>query len=140
MNVYFKAITWIIVLLAIDLVSKYLFFDSGLLPRVFEPHFNTGISFSIAANQLIVEIITILFIICLIRLTYTKKIEPVVSVLLIAGALGNLLDRILLGGVRDFIRLWLGPVFNIADVYITLGACYLVIFEIIGKNQNSISH
>lgn len=60
---YFKIIGVIFVLLGIDLYTKYLFFDLGLLPNRFEATLNTGISFSIPVNQLAVEIVTIVFII-----------------------------------------------------------------------------
>lgn len=65
-------------------------------------------------------------------------------VLLFAGALGNFLDRVMLGYVRDFINFVIFgydfPVFNIADIAIVMGVC-LVIIEIIfedyvyGKNK-----
>ncbi|MFA7284795.1 MAG: signal peptidase II [Candidatus Absconditabacterales bacterium] len=132
---HFKIIASVIALLAIDIVTKYLFFNLELLPGIFEATFNTGISFSISINQVMVQIITIIFIGVLARLTNKKTIHPRIGILLIAGALGNLVDRILLGGVRDFIWLGFGPVFNIADVCITLGACYLVIFEFIGNRK-----
>ena len=55
-------------------------------------------------------------------------------VLLFSGALGNFIDRVALGYVRDFINfIILGydfPVFNIADIAIVLGVC-LIIVEII---------
>ncbi len=55
-------------------------------------------------------------------------------VLLFAGALGNFLDRVMLGYVRDFINFVIFgydfPVFNIADISIVIGVC-LIIIEII---------
>jgi signal peptidase II len=48
----------------------------------------------------------------------------------LAGAIGNLIDRINLGYVIDFIALhyqnWYFPVFNVADVCITIGAIILI--------------
>ena len=49
--------------------------------------------------------------------------------LIVGGALGNFIDRICLGGVRDFIELKFieFPIFNFADVFLTCGViCYLV--------------
>ena len=46
--------------------------------------------------------------------------------LVFAGALGNYADRLLRGYVVDFVHLNHWPVFNLADVYVTLGALVLV--------------
>lgn len=60
--------------------------------------------------------------------------------LIIGGALGNVVDRIRLGYVVDFIdvyyRDWHWPAFNIADSAITVGAVSLLIFGIFGPQQN----
>lgn len=53
------------------------------------------------------------------------------AILLIAGALGNTIDRIFLSGVRDFI--FIGnrfPVFNIADILLTCGIILVIISEL----------
>lgn len=44
--------------------------------------------------------------------------------LLLAGALGNVVDRIRLGAVVDFIQIYWWPTFNLADVYIVLAALF----------------
>lgn len=124
------AIFW---LLLIDLISKYLFFDMELLPKVFEASFNTGISFSIPVNQLFVEWITVAFLIGVWIAYYKGRIHPVIATLIIAWWLGNLLDRIFLWWVRDFIWLWFWPIFNIADIYINLAVVYYILFELSNK-------
>jgi signal peptidase II len=48
---------------------------------------------------------------------------------LFAGAAGNILDRLYLGWVRDRIDLGFFPVFNLADVYITLWGVILLYSE-----------
>lgn len=47
------------------------------------------------------------------------------AVLILAGAIGNLFDRITLGFVVDFLDFRVWPVFNGADSFITVGACLL---------------
>ena len=51
--------------------------------------------------------------------------------LVLGGAVGNLIDRVLLGHVTDFIQVWFGswafPSFNIADAGISVGAAFLII-------------
>ncbi|GAB2894323.1 signal peptidase II [Microbulbifer echini] len=65
------------------------------------------------------------------RLPSLKRWEPCALALILGGALGNLWDRILLGYVRDFISVYYGswhfPVFNVADMGISIGAAMLVI-------------
>lgn len=54
--------------------------------------------------------------------------------LILGGAVGNLLDRLLQGGVTDFIEVRIGtfhwPAFNVADSAITVGA-FMVVFELL---------
>lgn len=51
--------------------------------------------------------------------------------LVLGGAIGNLIDRIRLGYVTDFIQVWFGswafPSFNVADAAISVGAAFLII-------------
>ena len=57
--------------------------------------------------------------------------------MVLAGALGNLYDRIFLGGVRDFINFhfitW--PAFNVADVCISVGCCLLVLMMLFERRR-----
>jgi signal peptidase II len=62
--------------------------------------------------------------------------------LIIAGALGNLTDRIRLHEVVDFLNFHIGrfywPAFNLADVYITIGIVYLLIYTMVsGRKEES---
>jgi signal peptidase II len=43
------------------------------------------------------------------------------------GAVGNLIDRLTIGSVTDFVSIWRFPVFNVADLCITLGAIVLIL-------------
>jgi len=54
--------------------------------------------------------------------------------LILAGALGNLIDRLMLGYVIDFLDLRIWPVFNVADSAITIGAALLAYSIIRGRN------
>ena len=61
--------------------------------------------------------------------------------LVLGGAVGNLIDRLLLGHVTDFIQVWFGswafPSFNVADAGISVGAALLIIDALFlsGKEQ-----
>ncbi len=74
------------------------------------------------------------YILCFSRLTHIKKLG--FSVLL-GGAIGNWIDRIIRGQVTDFFLLhyneYCFPVFNMADVFISSGMILLIIEEVIFK-------
>jgi signal peptidase II len=59
--------------------------------------------------------------------------------LLAAGAFGNGLDRLAHGHVVDFIHLTHWPVFNVADIYITVGAVLLILATRNRNNQDRLS-
>ncbi len=103
------------------------------------PILNTGGGFGIFPNQTLlfisISILTIIFIIYTLLkkrgqcpfLTITKKgaVPFFPLVMILAGTLGNLVDRLRLGAVIDFIDFKVWPVFNIADSCITVGAFLL---------------
>lgn len=60
--------------------------------------------------------------------------------MIVGGALGNLHDRIFYNAVPDFIDFHVGNfhwfVFNVADIFITLGVICMIFMEFIGNNNN----
>lgn len=97
---------------------------------------NTGSAFGLLANQtfliIVISIAALLFILLFLRyISPTTTLSIVAIGLLMGGALGNLIDRLRLGSVTDFIyfRLWGDfhwPAFNIADASIVVGVCLLI--------------
>ncbi len=61
--------------------------------------------------------------------------------LILGGAVGNLIDRVYLGHVIDYIQVWLGsypwPAFNIADAAISVGAVLLLLTSFAGVGKPS---
>ncbi|MFA5872036.1 MAG: signal peptidase II [Parcubacteria group bacterium] len=57
-------------------------------------------------------------------------------ILILSGGISNLVDRLTQGCVIDFINLKIWPVFNLADVYITIGIAMLAL-KILNKNPRS---
>ncbi len=59
--------------------------------------------------------------------------------LIIGGLIGNLIDRVVLGYVTDYLEFYLGsyafPVFNLADMAIVIGVILLIIHEIRGEKN-----
>ena len=119
-------------LLGFDWLSKYLFCDLWIWQnlRLFEPVINHGISWGISANRYVVIIFSLLWLVLFFLLLKRKYLRTSVFVFLLAGTLGNLFDRIFLGGVRDFISIGSFPVFNLADCYLTIAVILLVVFEL----------
>lgn len=90
---------------------------------------NKGAAFGILRNQVPLFIFTSIFAIVLIISGLKKKgaksSYTIALSLILAGALGNLVDRLFLGYVIDFLDLGIWPVFNIADSAISIGAVLL---------------
>lgn len=105
---------------------------------------NRGAAFGILKNQTPVFIFVSLFAIILIYFALRKDKNKAYSfyslslAFILAGAVGNLIDRLSFGYVIDFIDLRVWPVFNVADSAITVGAIMLgwtILFN--DKKKNS---
>ncbi len=103
---------------------------------------NTGAAFSILENQtwffIITAIIISLVLVYLIYRVYREyRILALLMALILGGALGNLIDRIMYGSVVDFIDVQIinFAIFNVADIAITVGTALLVIYVIFSKNN-----
>jgi len=94
---------------------------------------NEGAAFSILENKvLLLSLLGILALVFLIYFVTKYNKNNIGYFFLIGGIIGNLIDRIFLGYVIDFIGFnifsYSFPIFNIADIFIVLGALF-VIFE-----------
>lgn len=92
---------------------------------------NPGAAFGLFANQRLVFIVAGILVIaasCLMyrRLMSEKAIIRWGVALLLGGAVGNLIDRLRIGGVIDFLDFRIWPVFNIADIGICVGVALLM--------------
>ncbi len=108
-----------------------------LLPGVLHLTYaeNTGAAFSmLAGNTVILTVFPLIICTILIYVLISKKITSRIGnwslVLVLSGAVGNLIDRIFRGAVIDFfeIRLFKFAIFNVADVFITVGAVLLFVY------------
>lgn len=96
---------------------------------------NDGAAFSILKGKRVFFIIMTIIVVCLIVYYLLKNkvywVEKYSLLLIISGAVGNLIDRIMYGYVIDFLDFIIFgydfPVFNIADSFITIGAIGLII-------------
>lgn len=100
---------------------------------------NSGAAFGIFKNQtslfIILSFTAIAFIIySLPRLNKTAHLSKMALVMILGGAVSNLIDRIRFGYVIDYLDFRIWPVFNIADSFISIGAI-LFIIQLIRKNK-----
>ena len=66
-----------------------------------------------------------------------KESEMVGLSLVLGGAVANLIDRVFRSGVVDFIKIWVFPNFNLADVAITAGLTLIILSEVRSKYGTS---
>jgi signal peptidase II len=141
-------------LLALDQFTKYLVETSlpmqekiDVLPFLaLYRTFNTGIAFSFLSgmDDLALSLLTLAitgFVLYLwARSDSTQRFAQFGYALVIGGALGNLIDRLRLGHVVDFILFhtpnWSFAVFNLADSFITIGAMLIILQELFDLRGN----
>jgi signal peptidase II len=91
---------------------------------------NTGVAFSLfSGGGTLVLAFTLLALAVLVGYLARRPDRPglwIPTGMLIGGALGNLIDRLVHGAVTDFIKFPLWPAFNVADISITFGVLALL--------------
>jgi len=133
-------------LIAVDQLSKYWVLNHLKLDQIgtlellpflsFTMVWNEGISMSLPMGDwlgkwglIVLTALISLWLVNWLRTTL-RKFEAVALALIIGGAIGNIIDRLIHGAVADFIHLHAGGysfyVFNVADSAITVGAVLLL--------------
>ena len=138
--------------LALDIITK-LIVSSGMelgssiaiLPGIFELTYihNTGAAWGVlAGKQVLLQVLTAILMIAVtvyavVKRNVLSKPEMISLALIIGGGLGNFLSRLVKGYVVDFLNIQIIPVFNVADIGITIGCILLIISVFVsGKKQN----
>lgn len=138
---------WIILVLsavALDQATKYLITGNlrfgeqiPVIDRFFYITYwrNKGAAWGILQNQrLIFIILTVIMSLVFIYIMFktTNRMYRLSLSLILAGALGNLIDRVFQGSVVDFLQFFIGsyqyPVFNVADMCVVIGTAVLAIY------------
>ncbi|MFH1376183.1 MAG: signal peptidase II [Candidatus Woesearchaeota archaeon] len=110
-----------------DQVTKFLLEDVHY--GIFNYTTNTGAAFSLFQGYTVILSIISALVIVFILFVYKKYSRYYLSLgLILGGTIGNLIDRIMFGYVRDFVDFGFWPVFNIADAANTIGVIILVWF------------
>ena len=103
---------------------------------------NTGAAFGMFQNGNIPLIFVMLLIIVYVCWNWKELVSYGAcsrwgALFILAGALGNLYDRITLGFVVDFLDFRVWPVFNVADSFITAGACLFALSLLLSRRQKA---
>ena len=137
------------ILLSFDLLSKYLVFNYIDLYQFIKitsffdiTHIhNFGVSFglfsgTISTLYLIIISLSVVFFIVYLLLNTQDNLEYWGLLIIICGAVGNIVDRFLNGYVIDFIYFHINqyywPAFNFADIYISIGII-MILFNMLKK-------
>jgi len=138
-----KSFFQILLLVLLDQGTKYLFRGEGASSIPIFSFFelrgveNTGIAFSIPVAREWVILFGVGVLIFLGKYIFFHSLRGrtlVSAILVFSGALGNLIDRVFWGRVTDFFAFWNFPVFNLADVFITMGVL-IFLFEEGGEKR-----
>ena len=106
---------------------------------------NKGIAFGLLSfnesylYNIISLIIAIIIIVLIIMSLKNQGFKRYSLLMIVGGALGNLYDRIFFNAVPDFIDFHIGNfhwfIFNVSDIFITLGVVSMIIVELIDKDK-----
>ena len=108
---------------------------------------NEGIAFGLFSFEqsdlynFLTIIISIVILIIFIMIIKSFGFKRYALLMIFGGAIGNLYDRIFFKAVPDFIDFHIGTfhwfVFNIADIFITIGVIFMILLELIGNNRKN---
>lgn len=125
------------------LVSNNMFLGQSIpiIPQIFHLTYilNPGAAFGILENQRYLFIIIATILIIAVIYFYKKIIQlskffQIGIALLFSGAIGNMIDRITIGKVIDYMDFRIWPVFNLADIAIVFG-CIIIAFNLLFKTE-----
>ena len=152
---FYINLSLVILIFLIDRISKIyvIFLDNKFLgSEIFSSKYlnitliwNEGIAFGLLNieknylyNILTIFILTVIILI-LFMIIKTEGLKKFSLLLILGGALGNIFDRIFYKAVPDFIDFHIGNfhwfIFNIADIFISVGVIFMILLELIGINE-----
>ena len=106
---------------------------------------NEGIAFGLLSfsetyfYNLISTIIAIIIFILFMMIIRSKGLKKLLFISILGGAIGNFYDRMVYKAVPDFIDFHINDfhwfIFNIADIFISIGVFFMILYEIIDNNS-----
>jgi signal peptidase II len=110
---------------------------------------NEGIAFGLFSldDNFLYNILTLIILIVIIIILYlvatNKGFKRYSLIFILGGAIGNFFDRIYYKAVPDFIDFHIGNfhwfIFNVSDIFITVGVICMITLELIDKNDKTIN-
>ena len=152
---FFFSFIIVLIIFAFDRFSKFYILNLAEAEKYVDIYFNsflnfhliwnTGIGFGLFSSganfyyNLITILIVLINIIILIMIIKSKNYKLFFLLMVLGGSFGNLFDRVHYKAVPDFIDIHYGSfhwfVFNVADIFITIGIICLIIVEFILNNK-----
>ena len=147
----------VLIIFFVDRVSKFYILKIAETESLVDIYVNSYLNFYLIWNKgvafglfsfdehyiykLVSLIIATIIIVITILIRKSKGIKKYSLLMVLGGALGNLYDRIYYTAVPDFIDFHIGEIhwfiFNVADIFITLGVLSLILLELFNKkNEN----
>ena len=151
-------LSFVLLIFLLDRISKIyvIYLDKKFLgSEIFSSKFlnisliwNEGIAFGLFSfdeknlYNILSIIIFLVILIILFWIIKSKGFKKYFLIIIFSGALGNFYDRIVYGGVPDFIDIHVGNfhwfIFNVSDIFITLGVIGMIFLELTDKNINNV--
>ena len=152
---FFLSFLIIIIIFSLDRISKLYILNLAETKNYVDIYFNsflnfhliwnTGIGFGLLPSEtkfyynLITILIILVNIIILVMIVKSNDYKIFLLLMILGGSLGNLFDRLYYSAVPDFIDFHYGNfhwfVFNVADIFITIGIICLIIVEFFFNNK-----
>ena len=147
---FFINLSLVLLIFLLDRISKIyvIYLDKKFLgSEIFSSEFlnitliwNEGIAFGLFSfdEKFFYNLLTILILIIILIIFFmiikSRGFKKYSLLIILAGALGNVYDRIIYNAVPDFIDFHIGNfhwfIFNVADIFITLGVIFMIFLEI----------
>ena len=156
---FFLNFSFILLIFLVDRISKIyvIYLDNKFLgSEIYSSKFlniilvwNDGIAFGLLSFQkeslydILSVIILIIILILIFMIIKSYGFKKYLFLMILGGALGNFFDRVFYRAVPDFIDFHIGNlhwfVFNVADIFISIGVIFMIILEFFDNNKKKLN-
>ena len=153
---FYSSLIIVSLIFVLDRISKIYVIhlsNNALVSKIFSSKFlnihlvwNEGIAFGLfsfdqnSMYNTLTAIILLVIIIIFFMVTKSSGFKRISLLMILGGALGNAFDRVFTKAVPDFIDFHIGEfhwfIFNVSDIFITLGVIFMIIIEITESKKN----